>query len=462
MSPEKFQKTARILLSIIALSFIPTLFFSYVNEEAILTISSLEMHYHHSYLIPTFMGINYWRPPLFNWCIILMAKILGWQNALIGQRLIAASATLATAFLLFQLSKSLSKNIQLSYIITLVFLTSDALFYDGWIATTDPLYSFFCFGAIAFIWLSFDKEKISYFFLASLCVIIAYITKALTVYYVYATSLIILSYYYRNKLKSICTIYHIATILLALSFPLIWSHIAPQPQGQNMLWDVNHQLNFPLNLTTLWNLSSFLIQYILKFSMSLLFFYFLIKKDFKNYKNFANHQLAFLALTIALVNFFPYWIFPERHEIRYTILTYPLISMFMGIFLWNLHKEKLILIFTGICIIAKYLFCLGFFLNQHYLYDQYQQTANTILTDTQNEKLYYQDTTSIGQSELAYIDLTLYPQAPLINPASKNAPYFIVKYPPEDCPNELNPNKDLYKIYNLGHSQQHIYLYKIP
>ncbi|MFI0455384.1 MAG: hypothetical protein ACH34P_03850, partial [Candidatus Rickettsiella isopodorum] len=82
------------------ISFFLSLFFPYMGEEAVYTISSYEMWYQHHYLYPTTYGLPYWRPPLFNWLIICFASLIGWKHMLVASRLVAALATIATSFML--------------------------------------------------------------------------------------------------------------------------------------------------------------------------------------------------------------------------------------------------------------------------------------------------------------------------------------------------------------------------
>ena len=73
------QSTRISILALIALSYI-IMFWSvqYAGEESVYTIMSYEMYVNKTWLTPTLYGEPYWRPPLFNWLIILLSMFMGW------------------------------------------------------------------------------------------------------------------------------------------------------------------------------------------------------------------------------------------------------------------------------------------------------------------------------------------------------------------------------------------------
>src|SRR5436190_17665087 len=97
-------KNHRILWAIVALSiisFLTTLGLPYQGEEAVYTLTSLEMWYQKQWFVPILCGSEYGRPPLFNWAIIPLATALGWNKMLIASRIVAFIATLGSTFLLY-------------------------------------------------------------------------------------------------------------------------------------------------------------------------------------------------------------------------------------------------------------------------------------------------------------------------------------------------------------------------
>jgi hypothetical protein len=72
MQTKHFIFSLKLLFILAIGSFFFSLFFPYIGEEGVYTISSYEMWYHHHYLYPTTYGLAYWRPPLFNWLILAL------------------------------------------------------------------------------------------------------------------------------------------------------------------------------------------------------------------------------------------------------------------------------------------------------------------------------------------------------------------------------------------------------
>ena len=74
----------------------------------------------------------------------------------------------------------------------LVYLTSDALVYHGWLAYTDPLFAFFIFGAIACLWVATTRRSIALVWTAAAAVSCAALTKGQTAYVFYAVAALVL------------------------------------------------------------------------------------------------------------------------------------------------------------------------------------------------------------------------------------------------------------------------------
>src|SRR3972149_6643926 len=87
----------RFLVLLVAVSYLPTLAFYYVGEEAIFPIVSLEMWHQRDWTQQSLFGLNPLHNPLFNWLIIPLAALTGGEHVLPGTRAITVAATLATA-----------------------------------------------------------------------------------------------------------------------------------------------------------------------------------------------------------------------------------------------------------------------------------------------------------------------------------------------------------------------------
>jgi hypothetical protein len=76
-----------LLYTLAAASFLTTLHLPYIGEEAVYTITSMEMWTQRDFLVPTLFGSLYGRPPLYNWLIIPLANLFGWDHVLVAARL---------------------------------------------------------------------------------------------------------------------------------------------------------------------------------------------------------------------------------------------------------------------------------------------------------------------------------------------------------------------------------------
>ncbi len=458
------NKTLKILLWIACLSFIPTLFIGYIGEEGLYTISSYEMAYYHSYLTPIFLGGSYWRPPLFNWLIIPLATLLGWTHMLVASRCITAMATLGTGFCLMYLSQALFKNRSLSMLIGLIYLTSDAGLYHGWIAYADPLYTFFAFSAVTLLWLSIIRNKISYLLGSLLLLSAAYLTKAMTAYYFYLSVWIGLAWYYKDQRPLFYHWKRLVLLLIALSVPLIWAKITQDRNGGGMIHDIITKFSVSSDTPFSWlsyfsNMLSFLFACIWKlFPISILFFYAAFRKRFKHYKSFSGIREAWLALSLAGINLLPYLLSPATYEPRYIMMTYPLLALFLGVFFWNQPSLKpTVLTWISLLLVIKLiLVCIGLPLYLKDYRGNYAKTAAMILHDTQAAPLYSSDYSATGESVLAFLDLQRAPSAPLTMSPPSSGPYFLI-HPLNQSPDR--PNEHFVKVYPSTHSHSQVYLF---
>ena len=176
-----------------ALSMYTTLGLPYIGEEAVYTITSLEMRLNHDYFVTTLYGTNYGRPPLLNWLIIPLAEMLGWDRMLLASRLVAATATVLTGLVLAWLTLDLTRNRALAAFAAVVFLSGDALFYRGWLAYADPLLTLCVFGAIACLWVAVLRKEGALLWLAVLLVTCGFLAKVQTAYLFYGVALVVLA-----------------------------------------------------------------------------------------------------------------------------------------------------------------------------------------------------------------------------------------------------------------------------
>src|SRR3954452_11701222 len=108
MNPTPYSaKTWWWLYSAAAVSLFTTIMLPYIGEEAVYTITSLEMRLNHDFFVTTLYGNSYGRPPLLNWLIMPLAETLGWEHMLLASRVVTATATVVTGLTLAWLTLNL-------------------------------------------------------------------------------------------------------------------------------------------------------------------------------------------------------------------------------------------------------------------------------------------------------------------------------------------------------------------
>ena len=232
-----------LLYALAAASFLTTLHLPYIGEEAVYTVSSIEMWTQRDFLVPTLFGSLYGRPPLYNWLIIPLANLFGWDHVLVAARLVTACASVLTGLVLAWLSRNLTGDRTLAAFAALIYLSGDMLFYRGWLAYSDPLFGMFVFAAIACVWVGLEQDRPLLIWMAIVALTCAFLTKVETAYLFYGISLSVLLAIRREYRMRLLRPSPISAHVAGVAAFLIWHHIA---SGGTDLQDSNtadHILN---------------------------------------------------------------------------------------------------------------------------------------------------------------------------------------------------------------------------
>ena len=314
--------TPRTLLLLAALSFIPTLFFYMVGEEGIYTISTLEMWLNHEWLIQLLYGNNLQRPPLMNWLVFPIAMLTGWSHILIATRLLSVLATLGIAAWLYWLARKLFDDKAFALFAALTCLSlADLLLYRGWLAYTDPLFSFFIFGAVSTLWAGCEKRHKGWLALSIVLIGCALLTKAVTAYIFYATAIFVLFLQPAHR-RFLLSPAALLILFSSLIVPFIWFSSLPQVGGQggSMMSEIARKFSEFNVADYLQRLVLYPLDKLLWLSPApLLVVYFLLRKRITLNESRPDHFRA--ALLIAGLSVMPYWLSPQggiRYLIDYT------------------------------------------------------------------------------------------------------------------------------------------------
>jgi len=409
-----------LLLVIVGLaSLYTTVHLPYIGEEGQYTISSMEMWFYRSFWEPMTWGIPYHRPPLMNWLIIPLANSLGWPHVLLAARLVTVSMSAATAIMLWWLTHRLSGEKHFALFCTLIFLSGDFLFRRSWIAYADPTFAFFVFASVAWLWIAIKEQQQRFLFIAAICLVASFLTKALTGYVFYAVAALVLAYRYQ-RLTWLLSPLSIVLHLVVLVFPFLWWHYIPHSNtiSHGMLQDLlTPFLNFNLTkyLTKLVSEPFVLILRLAPVSILALYF------AWRNRQQSPDPELqkmAAMAFLIILVNYLPYYFSVHAIATRYLMPFYPFAAIIMAATLWQAKDKavQLTIIIAALFIGVKWLSAftgLPWFERMSY---RYETISEDIIKLSRGFPLYSIDDVSSGLTTVAIIDSKRWPLQPVTTP----------------------------------------------
>lgn len=424
-----------LLFAAAALSFLPTLAFYYVGEEAIFPKSALEMWYYGEPVRRLLFGGDLQHNPLFTWLIIPLSMLFGWDAMLVVTRGITVTATVLSGVVVAGLAQVLYGNRTFSALAAVTCLTlADLFFYRGWLAYVDPLFGLLVFAAMAGLWVACERRHAGWLVLALLALTGAFLAKALTAYVFYVgAGLVLLLRGHRRFLLSLPSL-----VLhgVALAFPLLWFRffMASSGQGTRMFSEIVAKLA-PESLTDyLLKLLAYPLETLLCLAPAGLIALWLLLRRRGLLAGARDAHLA-TALLILLVDYLPYWLAPHSH-VRYLVPLYPLAGLAIARVLW-LGGEAVLATtrkwLIGL-IVAKLLVVLIAFplYQQRYRGANYAEAAQAIIARTAGHPLYTLNVSASGLSVTAYIDTARLPQQPLAFPPAEWSDGFVLAYEPDE------------------------------
>ncbi len=407
----------RILVLLAALSYLPTLAFYYVGEEAIFPIISLEMWHQRDWARQYLFGLNPLHNPLFNWLIIPFAALTGWEYMLQVTRALTVTATLATAAMVGWLAFRLLREASFAWFAALVYLTlADVLLYRGWLAYVDPLFGFFVFAAIAALWVACEERRPALIVLAVLSLTCAFMSKAFTAYVFYGVAMLVLlarAPHRRVLLGAPSLVLHVAAALApALWFAMLAGNTR---QGTRMFDEILAKLAPESMAGYLAHLAGFPFETAARLMPALALAGYLLWRRRAVVTGRYAEQMR-VAAWIAFINYLPYWLSPHGN-IRYLVPIYPLIALALALVLWGAWQQhgRLVLRWFVAAIAVKFLAAVVIFpyYQSHYRGENYAMTARDIIKRTAGYPLYTMADTASGLSVAGYIDARIYPAPPL-------------------------------------------------
>jgi 4-amino-4-deoxy-L-arabinose transferase-like glycosyltransferase len=410
----RLDSTARLwlLYALAAASFLTTLHLPYIGEEAVYTISSMEMWTERDFLVPTLFGSLYGRPPLYNWLIIPVANLFGWDHVLVAARLVTACASALTGLVLAWLSRNLTGDRTLAAFAALIYLSGDMLFYRGWLAYSDPLFGMFVFAAIACAWVGLEQDRPLLIWMAIVSLTCAFLTKVETAYLFYGVSLSVLLAVHREYRTRLFRPSPIAAHVAGAAAFLIWHHIAT---GGTDLQDSNTADQIINKLSTV-DLADYFRQIalfpletfaeLLPVSAVAVWFWVRDRKRRAAIVSPASGFAVAPLIWILALNFLPYYLGPRSH-IRYIVPLYPLFALLLAVIIWRLGMMRFsqTVRWLSVAIALKYVFALWAFpMHQERFRGNQIAAAEQIEQRTKGFPLYANDGSAAGLAVTARIN----------------------------------------------------------
>jgi len=429
------QRSWWLLFAAAAVSYVPTLFFYYVGEEAIFPKSALEMWYYGEPVRRILFGVDLQHNPLFTWLIIPLSMLFGWDAMLPVTRGITIAATVGSGLVVAGLAQFLYGNRVFAAVAAVVYLTlADLFFYRGWLAYVDPLFGLLVLAAIAALWVACERRHAGWLALALLALSAAFMAKALTAYVFYGgTALVLL---WRGHHRFLFSLKSIVLHAVALLFPLLWFRyfMASSGQGTRMFSEIVAKLG-PESLTDyLTKLALYPLETALCLApVGLLALWQLLRR--RSVLVEAKDVHLTTALLILLVGYLPYWLAPHSH-VRYLVPLYPLAGLVIARVLWIGGNAVLATTRKWVfgLIVVKLLVVLIAFpiYQQRYRGANYAEAAQAIIARTNGYPLYTLNVSASGLSVTAYIDTARLPKQPLAFPPADWRDGFVVAYEPDE------------------------------
>ena len=423
-------------------SFVPLLFLQYVGEEAIYPIIAQEMWANKQFIVTTLYGHNLGRPGLYSWLILLPTSVLGEQNILVAARLVTVCSTVLIGLILAWLVRKIFNDRLLSAFAAAVFLSGDVLLYRGWLAYVDPLFSLFTFAAMACLWVATEQRRRDLLIVAALCLICAFLAKAVTGYVFYGVLGLVLLWRHENRrflLAPLSILLHLG----AAAFPFFWNYgLANDAVSAGMKYDVMHQLQNAAIPNALTYVELFIaypfrtIWYLLP--ASAIAIYCLASRRIPA-AALRRNPLLIAGFAVA-INLVPYWLCPAGST-RYLMPLYPLFALLMAYVVFNSGKLMIDLCAKALIatVIVAYLAALiGFPLYEHFIRGSYDNAAQAIIARAANFPLYAADSTSVGLSIVADINTRRRQAPPVTGPPAEFSSGFVLSLHPDPAIGQID------------------------
>lgn len=347
MIHQQSEKRLYIYVGIIILLAIPALFINlglqtFINDEAIRGLVTMEMNYSGNFVVPTVNGSFYYsKPPLYNWFLHISFMLFGAYNEL-------ASRTPTVIFLalfcysIYRVNRSYFDRERYPILIALFFLTCGRIiFWDSFRGLIDISFSWVVYMMFVAVYHYGTKQKSWHMYiLAYSLAAIAYLLKGLPAFVFVGCTM--LAYHYIDKsLKKIINLPHIIGGLVMLA--IIGSYYALYQGFNESTAVVPGLLDQSTQRTPLrhgpWKTIKHIFLYpfdnIFHFLPWSIFGVMFLRKDI--WKVISGNRYIHYVAVCFLANIIVYWISPGTYP-RYILMLIPLIFTVL-IYLYSIEED---------------------------------------------------------------------------------------------------------------------------
>jgi hypothetical protein len=397
-----------ILYAVAAVAYLPVLGFHFVGEEAIFPLTSLEMWHRGEWLRQYLFGVNVLHNPLFNWIIIVVCEVTGWEHMLAVARAVAVAATVSAGLVLAWLARRITGDREFAAFAAVVYLMlGDVVFYRGWLAYVDPLFAFFVFASIACLWVACLERRLPLLALAVAALTTGFLAKALTAYVFYGVAVLVLAWG-RDARRFLLSPASLAIHAAGAAALAMWYGVLLSGEGQDtrMFREIVDKFLPVSFLGYLWKLVVYPFETFIKIAPAgLLAAYYCWRRRDAAY---SAPEAFRIAVSIAFFNYLPYWLAPQSHT-RYLLPLYPLAALVCAHLIWCARPVTVAVTlrwFYGL-LGFKLVFALVLFpyYQKAYRGENYAEAARAILERTAGHRLYNSNDSASGLSVAAYINI---------------------------------------------------------
>jgi len=355
-----------------------------IGEESVYAVILQNMIEKNNY------GDAFYRPPLFLWASASLSHLLNLSSIELPLRLASIISSICAAMFAAIFAHKVFKQDNAGIIAALIFLMlGEIQFWYGWLGYADAMFLFFIFSAMVSTWLAAQFKQVRWYALAILLINAAFLTKALTAYVFFASTLIITAWGFhswRFFLKPI----NIILSVLSIAAPIIWMQVhnsGSNASSNQLIQDIVIRFNSIDVIAYIKHLITTPLEFFLRMMpLSFLVAWFIFRKQPAPTQN---KEIRLIAL-ILLINALPYWLAPFS-SMRHIVPLYGWASLLLSYYFLqlNFQAKKIAIITIVITLFLKIIFSIWVlpFLKERDDSHSFKHIASDVIQITQAQGL---------------------------------------------------------------------------